>query len=104
MKKQIIFAVLVFALIALTGCATQDVEDGTICFTEEELEDLYLGLEEVDAEGADEGIAYAPSQSAKSIVFERLRTVMTSKIGESAVSCRDIDCGDGWCLNGECQD
>jgi hypothetical protein len=103
MKKQIIFAVLVFALIALTGCATQDAEEGTVCFTEEELEELYVGLEEVEVEEGGE-IQYAPSQSEKSIIFERLRNVMVSRMGESSVSCRDVDCGDDWCLNGECQD
>jgi len=104
--KKVLFAVLVVALVLMTGCATS--EEGTVCFTEEELEEMYASLEEASVPVEGSNIAYAPASDVKAEIYGNLLSIkfkaiqnLESSVGEGC----DPQCGHGsHCDDGVCLD
>ncbi|MBT3324311.1 hypothetical protein HN681_03085 [archaeon] len=73
--KRILLVIMVLSLLVVVGCAT---EEGTVCFTEEELEEMNTALTEVTGE-EDSEIQYAPgaTEDRKGIIMNRVRSVNT---------------------------
>ncbi|MBT5029961.1 hypothetical protein HON03_01710 [archaeon] len=108
--KKILLALMVLSLLVVVGCAT---EEGTVCFTEEELEEMNLVLDEVTGE-EESDIQYAPGarEEIKENIMSRIRTVNTffasydgELVGISGVGLKDSkstdDSGKGESTAGE---
>jgi hypothetical protein len=104
--KKVLFVSLVVALVLITGCSTS--EEGTVCFTEDELEDMYAALEESDVSEEGSNIAYAPSSDMKTDVYMRLVDIKASAVQNSRSSVGEgcdpkcspgTHCDDGVCLD-----
>ncbi len=83
--KRGLMIFLVVSLFVLVGCSSNEV-----CFSEEELEDMYADLE--DGSSEESGIAYAPSQDSKREVFDRLSVIVSEDVATRDEDLSVEDC------------